>query len=407
MSDFEIKKALLTQAFPELKNDLLEPLAKAATLKTYPGGSVLCHEDHFEDIFYIVQSGEVEFSKRMGISDHILRTGRAGEFFGEMALLSEGIGRSATVKATRQTTVLEIDRNTFKELIHLAPDLVLTLTKIVIQRMRQNDRQTIAQLQAQNRQIEQAYADLQKLDQQRHIFLTTLAHELRTPLTSVIGYMQLVRGGHMTGAGLQMSLEKIGSGLDRMVSLINDLFFLQEMDILDPRFKKVNMGEILEEVIDKCRFKAENQKVNLYLTLAPNLPPLLGETDGLLRAFWHLVDNAIKFSPNGGDVLIHVQTETEAILKIEVTDHGIGIDPNFLPRIFERFVRDENYNGHLFDGAGLGMPIVKQIIDLHQGSIEIDSVRGFGTTVRIRLPLDARRSTVELSIDDAWVDLPE
>jgi signal transduction histidine kinase len=406
MPDLEIKRDLLARAFPDLPAEMLHPLAEKAALKTYPADQILCYEDRHENTFYIIKEGEVAFSKRMGNEDHILRKGSSGDFFGEMALLDETIGRSATVKTLHWTTVLELERAAFTDLIAQAPQLVFNMAKIIIHRMRDNDRQALAELQAQKQEIERAYADLKKLDEQRHIFLTTMAHELRTPLTSVMGYMQLVRGGHMTGAGLTMSLEKIGTGLDRMVSLINDLFFLQEMDILDPRFKKVQLADLLSEVILKCQDYAERQKVTLVYDKPNDLPDMLGEYDGLARAMWHLVDNAIKFSPNGGEVRVTALLEAD-LLTVQVQDHGVGIDPAFMPRIFERFVRDEKYEGHLFDGTGLGMPIVKQIVEMHSGTIEIASVRGQGTTVTVRLPLDARRATVELNIEDAWVDVPE
>jgi signal transduction histidine kinase len=404
--DLALKQALLKQAFPELSEDILATMAGIAKLKSYPKEAVLCYEDRHEETFYVIHSGEVAFSKRMGEEDRLLRTGEAGEFFGEMTLLDDQIGRSATVRTTQETTVLELDRGALIQIIPKSPQLVMALAKIVIQRMRQNDRQAITELQAQKQEIENAYSDLKKLDEQRHIFLTTLAHELRTPLTSIMGYMQLVRGGHMTGPALQMSLEKIGSGLDRMVSLINDLFFLQEMDILAPRYKKMDLGGILEEVSEKCRERAEKQKVTLRLELGEAIPEIHGDPDGLQRAFWHLADNAIKFSPKGGDVILKLSAKDE-VLSVVVQDHGIGIDPAFMPRIFERFVRDEKYEEHLFDGTGLGMPIVKQIVEMHRGTIEIESLRGQGTSVTVKLPADARRATVELKVDEAWVDAHE
>jgi signal transduction histidine kinase len=218
--------------------------------------------------------------------------------------------------------------------------------------------------------------------------------------------MQLIRGGHMTGAALQSSLEKMSGGLDRLVSLINDLFFLQQMETLEPHFRLVDLKLILEEVLEKAKDLAERQKVTLTLNRDENLPELIAEADGLVRAFAHLVDNAIKFSPDGGEVVVNVRY-VEGSVMVEVVDHGIGIDPAFMPRLFERFERDESYGKHLFGGAGVGLPIVKRIVEMHNGTLRVDSTRGEGTTFTVHLPLDARKSTLEMSIDDAWVDVPE
>jgi len=333
------RKALLRQAFPELRDDLLEKLAKLAQERTYPPDTVLCLEGNHEDIFYVIVRGQVVFSKKMGEAEHIFRTGHAGEFFGEMALIDSSIGRSATVKTLQESTVLEIERGLFESTMLQSPELVIGLTRSIIKRMRENDRQSLEDLQNQNKQIESAYETLQRLNNQRNVFLTTLAHELRTPLTSVMGYMSLMRGGHMQGPALQMGLEKIGSGLDRMVSLINDLFFIQEIEGLTPTLKRLALKPILEEVVGRCEAYAKNQQVNVKLFIFNDLPDLEGDEEGLIRAFWHLLDNAIKFSPDGGDVLVNARAEAEKLV-VEVIDHGVGIDPEFMPRLFLRFERE-------------------------------------------------------------------
>jgi signal transduction histidine kinase len=406
MAETQTNRELLQQAFPDLSNDLLATLEAAAVERTYPSDTILCRENQHEDTFYIIKTGEVVFSMLMGEEDRALRKGYAGEFFGEMALLDEKAGRGATVKTVTTTTVLELDRAHFDQLITASPTLVLRMAKIIGRRMRENDRVAIQELSEQKRQIEKAYDDLRRLHHQREIFLNTLAHELRTPLTSVTGYMQLIRGGHMTGPALQLSLEKMSAGLDRLVSLINDLFFLQQMETLEPRFRLVDLKVVLEEVLEKAKELADRQKVTLILNKDENLPELIAEADGLVRAFSHLVDNAIKFSPDGGEVVVNVRY-VEGNVMVEVVDHGIGIDAAFMPHLFERFERDESYGKHLFGGAGVGLPIVKRIVEMHNGTIRVDSTRGEGTTFTIHLPLDARKSTLEMSIDDAWVDVPE
>jgi signal transduction histidine kinase len=408
MSDDAWKTALLKLAFPDLAEDLLGVLGNAAEVVTYPADTTLCREGHPGHTFYIIEDGEVAFTMRMEDDDtRLLRVGGRGEFFGEMALLDENYVRSVTAKSLMPTTLLEIKRDAFVQLITDAPSLAMNLAKTISQRMRENDRRALAEVENQKREVEEAYAALQRIDEQRHEFLNTMAHELRTPLTTVTGYMQLIRTGLVQGPGLQQTLEKVGNGLNRMVSLINDLFFLQELDTLEPHFRRVDLTDVLDEVIERARRAATIQNVDLTLNISTNLPYLTAEFDGLVRAFWHLVDNAIKFSPEGGNVVVSAQRDPHGAI-VQISDQGVGIDPDFMPRLFDRFERDEEYEGkYLFGGVGLGMPIVKQIIGLHNGEIAVESERGKGTRFEVFLPLDSRRSTIELNVDDAWFDMPD
>lgn len=381
------KKDLLKAIFPDVSDSVLENLANVAKINTYPEGTLLCHEDHHENVFYLLVEGEVTFTKTLNDTQFFLRNGLPGQFFGEMALIDPSITRSASVTTTTpETKVLELERADFEQFIQEHPAMVLAMARVITHRMRENDRAALAELQSQNQQIEKAYESLRRIDEQRTIFLNTLAHELRTPLTTIMGYMQLVRSGFMKGPGLQMSIEKIGTNLDRMVSLMNDLLFLQEMEALDPHFREVDLKHILEEVIAKAKENSEWQKSTLILNVEESFPQIAADADGLTRAFGHLVDNAIKFSPEGGDITVNAATEGENI-RVEVIDHGVGIDPEYMPKLFERFVRDETYKQYLFGGVGLGMPIVKQIVNMHQGKIEVDSTRGKGTKVTVRLPI--------------------
>lgn len=388
------RKHLLKAIFPDIVDSVIESLAKVASIKTYQADTILCHEDHYENVFYLIVEGEVVFTKKLGETEHFMRVGEPGQFFGEMALLDPTITRSATVTTTQETRVLELERSVFEGFIEKHPAMVLTMARVITQRMRENDRVAIAELQAQKQEVEKAYEDLQRFSEQRTLFLNTLAHELRTPLTTIMGYMQLVRSGFMKGPGLQMSIEKIGANLDRLVSLINDLLFLQEIDTLEPRFREVDVKHILEEVIERALDYAEQQKTSLFLNVEDRFPIIFADADGLTRAFGHLVDNAIKFSPEGGDILVNASVNGEKI-HVEVIDHGVGIDPAYMPKLFERFIRDETYKQHLFGGVGLGMPIVKLIVDIHQGHIDVESVRGKGTKFTVSLPIKANHSENE------------
>lgn len=395
---------LLSKAFPNVDHFVLGAIARLAQMKTYPRGTVLCHEGDTGDTFYLVASGEVEITKKMSAAEvRLLRRGGPGEFFGEMALLHDTV-RSATVSASEDTTVLELDRNTFVAAIQQNPSMVLTLIRTMIDRMRANDEQALADLRTEKEKVEAAYDELRRQEQKRNIFLDTLAHELRTPLTGAKGYIELVKAGVLQGPSLSMGIEKISFNFKRIISLVNDLLFVQEMELLDFGLNEVNVLEVLNEAIDNLKALGTEHPIVLE---ASNVPPISADHDGLLRVFGHLLDNAVKFSPEGGDIVVRVHS-TPNFVNIDFVDHGVGIPPEFMPRLFERFERVEKYQEYLFGGLGLGLPIVKHIVNQHGGTVKVYSELGKGSIFSIHLPVDARRATVDFNFEaPEWVEMPD
>jgi signal transduction histidine kinase len=397
---------LLGRVFPSVDPLVLAAIARLSQMKTYPKGTVLCQEGETGDTFYLIAAGEVEITKKMSdAEDRLLRRGGRGEFFGEMALLRDTV-RSATVRTASDTTVLELDRTTFIAAIQQNPSMVLTLIRTMIDRMRANDAQALADLRAEKDKVEAAYEELQRQEQKRNEFLDTLAHELRTPLTAAKGYIDLLKVGVLQGPALSMGVDKVNFYFNRIISLINDLLFVQEMELLDFGFNQVNVLEVLNEVIDQMN--ATGKPNPIYLEVGEDISQISADHDGLLRVFTHLLDNAIKFSPEGGPITVRVVRNAAHYITIEFIDQGVGIPPEFMPRLFERFERVETYKQYLFGGLGLGLPIVKHIIDRHGGTINVKSERGKGSIFTIHLPVATRRTTLVLNLDaPEWIDVPE
>ena len=399
---------LLRNAFPNVDTSVLSAISALARINTYPSNTTLCVEGESGDTFYLVGEGTVNITKMMDNGEvKILRQGTDGEFFGEMALLHDTL-RSATVTTAAPTTVIEIDRTTFVAAIQQNPTMVLTIIRTMIERMRANDSQALADLQHEKEKVEQAYDELRRQEQKRDEFLDTMAHEMRTPLTAAKGYIQLLKAGALSGPALTMGIEKINVSFNRIISLVNDLLFVQEMDLLDFGFSKVNFKDLLEETHSQIKAMHQNHNANIVLDLDDNLPTLIADHDGLLRAFTHLLDNAVKFSPEGGDIRVNAAVNS-GYLDIQFIDQGVGIPPEFMPRLFERFERVETYKEYLFGGLGLGLPIVKHIIESHGGAITVESVRGEGSTFNIHIPIDAKRATSTLTPIEPpeWVDVPD
>lgn len=388
------KLTLLKKAFPDVADDDLLGLAEMARLETYPPDTVLTREGEPGDRFYLISDGEIEVTKRFSeTEERVMRTAETGDYFGEMALLDDE-PRTANIRTLRETSVLELDRPTFQEALRLNPNLTLTLVRTIIKRMRANDTRAIAELREQKEELAVAYGELSRQEQQRDVFLNTLAHELRTPLTTTSGYIDLLKAGVLEGASLETAVEKIDGSFKRVISLINDLLFIQEMETLDFGFVETDVLDILEAVYEGLAAKAQAAGVEVQLRTLTPVPLIKADHAGLTRTFRHLLDNAIKFSPEGGDVQVNVGVKRNR-LEINFIDHGVGIEENFMPRLFKRFERMETVRGYLFDGAGLGLPIVKHIVERHGGTIDVQSTPGQGSTFTVRLPLEREQAGAE------------
>jgi signal transduction histidine kinase len=398
--------ALLQQVFPGMAEDALMQMAQLAQVRTYPPDTLLCQEGAEEEVFYIIGEGQVVVTQRLGKDERFLRYSGPGEHFGEMALIGN-TPRNASVRTVTTTTVLEVDKATFIEMIRQNPIIALTMFRTAVGWLRANDAASLAALQQQKQEIEDAYTQLRIQEQRRSEFLSTLAHELRTPLTTANGFMQLIRSGNMMGPALQMGLDKVASGLEQIVSLVNDLMFVQEMDLLEPTVRPVNLSELLANLIDEMEDRAASRDLRVRVLIPPFLPELQADVDALTRAFRALLDNAIKFSLDGGEIRVEVSVSDDH-LNVAFIDPGIGIEPVFMPRIFERFQRTEKYGDNLFGGIGLGLPIAKHLVESFGGSISVKSEVRRGSTFTVHLPvINTSRLTDGPGAHDSAFDVPQ
>jgi Osmosensitive K+ channel histidine kinase len=160
-----------------------------------------------------------------------------------------------------------------------------------------------------------------------------------------------------------------------------------------PRFEPVDILAVIESAIQRQKARAEEQNVHIILQNNAALPAIAGDARSLERVFYNILDNAIKFSPQGGDVFIKIASDAQQI-RISVHDHGVGIPPEALPHIFERFFHVDEMGDQLFRGAGLGLSIASQVVEQHGGCIDVNSTPGEGSEFSVRFPLQ------DLSADD-------
>lgn len=394
---------ILLRAFPGIPRTEAQDLILSGKVQHYPASVVLCHEDETESTFYIIIEGSVKVTKRIS-HDQVrhLKTLCRGDFFGEMGLI-QNAPRAASVTTLEPTTVLEIHKEAFDRLLPRSASLSLAMAKEVSRRLRENDAMAIEDLRVKAGELAAAYQQLAEQDYARREFLTTIAHELRTPLTTANGYLhmvleqvtkqpELLPGSQ--GQVLHGALENVERSVQQIVSLVNDLLFLQEMDLILPAFQPIQIGMILKAVAERYRKVAAENRIEIQLEIDPHLPEISGDLRSLERAFAAILDNAIKFSPDGGVVQIHAHRSRgarrapeaqRAAISIEFNDPGVGIPDEVLPRIFDRFYHVDEVQGRLFRGLGLGLSIARHVIEQHHGQIEVASRLGQGTRITVIL----------------------
>jgi len=383
---------IIPRAFPGIKPSEIEELIANSQVHSYVPGAILCHEDVVEESFYMILEGDVEVTKNINNSEaHLLKTLGPGDFFGEMALIHNS-ARAATVRAKTPLTTLELDKAGFDRVVHNSTSIAMAMVSEISNRLRQNDQMAVEDLRVRAGELAEAYQKLAEKELARREFLSSVAHELRTPLMVASGYLQMLEKGLMSGDQLTAGIGTVARNVQQIVTLVNDILFLQEMDLVLPEFQAVDMNKVASQVIDKYKSKASERGVRLRLIPGPTystgsgqtLPRVSGDSKSLERALMALIDNAIKFSPRGGDVDVRISRKADQVI-VSVEDHGIGIPGENMPRIFNRFYHLDRSGDDLFGGIGLGLAITRQVIEQHHGSLDVTSTPGKGSTFTLTL----------------------
>jgi two-component system, OmpR family, phosphate regulon sensor histidine kinase PhoR len=229
---------------------------------------------------------------------------------------------------------------------------------------------------------------LRQLEQVRTEFVANVSHELRTPLTAIQGYLETLLGGAMEDpAHARRFLEVVFRHTERLGRLLNDLTDLSNIELGRVALNRgpVPLAEVVEGTLDIIRAKADAGGVRLETRLPPDLPAVQADRDRLAQILINLVDNAVKYTPRGGEVAVEAAAG-EGLVEVAVVDTGVGIPPADLPRITERFYRVDKARSRELGGTGLGLAIVKHLVAAHGGTLVIESRPGEGTRVRVTLP---------------------
>ncbi len=234
----------------------------------------------------------------------------------------------------------------------------------------------------------QSYKAMQAADRLKDEFLATLSHELRTPLNAILGYARLLRSGAVAVDKAARAVEIIERNASSLAHLVDDILDVSRIISGKVRLniRPVDLPTVVKNAVESLGPAADAKQLTVTTTIDPEAAPISGDPDRLQQIVWNLVSNAVKFTPSGGSVSIHL-TRSESQVEIVVTDTGIGIKPELLPHIFERFRQGDSATTRQFGGLGLGLAIVRHLVELHGGTIDAQSAGDrAGTTFTVRLP---------------------
>ncbi len=287
-------------------------------------------------------------------------------------------------------------------------------------RLRQREFEATFELNRSRQELEASNRKLIELDEVKSRFFANISHELRTPLTLLLAPLEslMAQSAHNLGGQEREWLQTMQNNGMRLLKLINDLLDLVRLEDGKLRLKieQIDMAAFLNGLGTSVRKVAEDKGVKLSVDMQGAVPPLAADRDKLEKIILNLLFNAIKFTPPGGRVTVAARREEDTMI-LEVSDTGIGIAADKLRHVFDRFWQADTSSQRKHQGAGIGLALVKDLVEAHGGKVEVQSTEGSGTTMRVRLPLQTpghiettTGSPTEKSIvdepapDNAWLD---
>jgi signal transduction histidine kinase len=234
-----------------------------------------------------------------------------------------------------------------------------------------------------------ANARLRELDRQKSEFVSIASHQLRTPLTAIKGYSSMLLDGSFGKMckGSEEAVEKIYRSSQRLVGVVEDFLNVTriEQGRMSYDFTSVDMHDVCENVVEELSFGAKDKGIDLIFTCGKPGAIVSADPGKIRQVALNLVDNAVKYTEEG-EVQVCLEDSDQEHVIFKVTDTGIGIPKNFKKHMFEKFSRAENSGLHHANGSGIGLYIVKEIVEAHKGTVSVDSKEGEGTTFTVVLP---------------------
>jgi signal transduction histidine kinase/DNA-binding response OmpR family regulator len=318
----------------------------------------------------------------IGYLDEVFRTGAPHEGRGELARMPTGPnGELEEFYYNFVYAPLRDSRGVIEGILLSAFDVS---PQVIAQ---QETERALTLLRAATEERARALDEAIRANRAKDEFLATMSHELRTPLNAIVGWSNLLRTGAVTGEKMQGAIEAIERNARSQSRLIEDMLDLARIDQgkLVLSVGPTEMVRVVEAAVDSVRLAADAKGIRLQPVLDSHAT-IVGDADRLQQVVWNLLSNAIKFTPKGGRVQVRMRRE-HSYVELVVADDGEGIDPAFLPHVFDRFRQADGKTSRKAAGLGLGLAIVRSIVELHGGTVTAQSDGpGKGSTFAVRLP---------------------
>jgi signal transduction histidine kinase len=233
--------------------------------------------------------------------------------------------------------------------------------------------------------------EIQKMDQQRRDLIANVSHDLRTPLSIIRGYIEtvLMKDDKLTSEQRKQYLETTLKSTERLLSLVEELFELSKLEAkgTQPNKEYFSLAELFQDIQQKNLLIAQSKNIHLNLKIDDNLPFIHADIRMMEKVFQNLLDNAFKFTPENGEIVMMLERQSDDNIKAVISDNGSGINSEEIPFIFDRYHQVKRVATQKPQGTGLGLAIVKKIIDLHEMDIKVKSELSKGTSFIVNIPI--------------------
>jgi signal transduction histidine kinase len=374
--------------FQDLPDEQIKKIQQVCHQIEYRPEEIIFEEGSQAGRFYIVAEGAVEVWKDYRLPEKdLLAVHERGHLFGEMALIDE-LPRSATVLAKEPTRLFYIDRDDFHTIIQDNSEIAISILKSVTDMVRssneyfvENLRERARELEKTNRALQEAQEELLLKDRLSTLgkFSSLILHDIRNPLSILRSMAEMIILNSNDSDKVERNARRIITEADRLNQIASELLDYSRGEIR-LNMSIVDLGSFFNKIIDAVEEKLQARDIKVTTDIKFSQPIIMDE-QRMFRVFYNLADNARKAMPQGGTFTIKA-FKADQTLKVEVSDTGVGMDPSIQRKIFDPFFSYSNEGG-----TGLGMSIVKSVIEAHNGTLFVTSKPNGGTTFRMTLPL--------------------
>jgi signal transduction histidine kinase len=371
-------------------------------------GEVFIKEGKFTPVYFIKSGSCRIFLKDQFGGEVILGIFSAGSTLGDVSKLNQ-TAASANVAAQSDIELYQLENEHFDVLWSVDSDTskqlyaqmcmrltntnenlgknVNELVKLKMELQEKIDAQ-VADIQGINNSLKEKNEELKTLVSTRDQFLNMAIHDLRSPLSIIKGYLELLNHQNMSPSSIQHVSQVIEKNTTHMLALVNDLLGISKLNSISMTLEKeeVNMSCLLLDETQGQNIIASQKDIQLHIDIPQQLPHIIGDPRRLTEVFQNLLSNAIKFTERGKHIYVSTKT-TPRELVISIKDEGQGIPSHELPKLFKSFERISTKATEGEASTGLGLSIVKKLIELHDGSVHVESEIGKGSTFTVQLPL--------------------